>query len=71
MNDLQLWQLAIVFSIIVYFAVCFGLIARRNGRNPFIWGVLSVLTPINAIILGYWAVTGRLPFGGKAQGAKQ
>ena len=63
--NLELWQIAIVVGIILYLAVCFGTIARRNGRNPVIWGILSVLSPVNIIVLGYWALTGRLPFGSR------
>jgi hypothetical protein len=47
---------------ILYLAVCFGAIAKRTGRNPFLWGVVSVVSPVNAAVLGYWAWTGRLPF---------
>jgi hypothetical protein len=41
--------------IIVYVGVCFGKIAARYGKNPFLYGILSVISPINLIILGYWA----------------
>jgi len=46
----------IVLPIIsVYVAVCFGKIAAKYGKNPFLFGILSIITPINLIILGYWA----------------
>lgn len=44
-----------VVALIVYIAVCFGKIAEKHGQNPILFGVLSVITPINLIILGYWA----------------
>ncbi len=56
------WQMVLILGIIAYVAICFGMVAKRYGRNPFLWGLLSVLSPVNGIILGFWAVTGRLPF---------
>jgi membrane protein DedA with SNARE-associated domain len=44
--------------ILVYIAVCFGKIAAKNGKNPLLFGILSIITPINLIILGYWASSG-------------
>jgi len=44
--------------ILVYIAVCFGKIAAKHGKNPFLFGILSIITPINLIILGYWAFSG-------------
>jgi hypothetical protein len=41
--------------ISVYIAVCFGKIAAKHGKNPLLFGMLSIITPINLIILGYWA----------------
>jgi len=41
--------------ILVYIAVCFGKITAKHGKNPFLFGILSIITPINLIILGYWA----------------
>ncbi len=58
----ELWQAAIVAGLILSIAFCFGLLAKRSGRNPLLWGMLSVLSPVNLIILGYWACTRRLPF---------
>ena len=62
MQPMEPWQIAILISVIVYIGLCFGLVAKRHGRNPLLWGVLSVLSPFNLIILGYWALTRRLPF---------
>ena len=39
----------------VYVAVCFGKIAAKHGRNPILYGILSVISPVNLIILGFWA----------------
>ena len=44
--------------IFVYVAVCFGKIATKYGKNPLLFGILSIITPINLIILGYWAFSG-------------
>jgi len=44
--------------IFVYVAVCFGKIAAKYGKNPLLFGILSIITPINLIILGYWAFSG-------------
>ena len=41
--------------ILVYVAVCFGKIAATHGKNRFLFGIFSIITPINLIILGYWA----------------
>ena len=41
--------------ILIYIAVCFGKIAAKYGKNPLLFGILSIITPINLIILGYWA----------------
>ena len=45
----------LIIAISIYIAVCFGVIARRNGKNPWLYGILSVISPINLIILGIWA----------------
>lgn len=50
------WFLAI--AIVLYVAVCFGKIARKHGRNPWLFGLLSIVSPVNLIILGYWAFSG-------------
>ena len=44
--------------ILVYIAFCFGKIAAKHGKNPLLFGMLSIITPINLIILGYWAFSG-------------
>jgi len=41
--------------ILVYIAVCFGKIAAKHGKNPILFGILSIISPVNLIILGYWA----------------
>jgi L-lactate permease len=45
----------IVAVVIIYVAVCFGKIAAKHGKNPILYGILSVISPINLIILGLWA----------------
>ena len=45
----------IVTLLIVYVAVCFGKIAAKHGKNPILYGLLSIISPVNLIILGYWA----------------
>jgi len=41
--------------ILAYIAVCFGKIAAKHGKNPILFGILSIISPVNLIILGYWA----------------
>jgi apolipoprotein N-acyltransferase len=48
----------VVGAIVVYVAVCFGKIAAKHGKNPILYVVLSVISPVNLIILGYWAFSG-------------
>ncbi len=57
--SMQPFHYIIIFALILYIAVCFGRIASKNGRNSILWGILSVITPINFIILGYWAFSGK------------
>jgi membrane protein DedA with SNARE-associated domain len=45
----------IVILLVVYVAVCFGKIAAKHGKNPILYGLLSIISPVNLIILGYWA----------------
>ena len=58
---MEIWQFAIVFGLIAYLGLCFGALAKRNGLNPWLWGAISVVSPINLLVLGYWALRGRLP----------
>ena len=46
---------SVVAIVLVYVAVCFGKIAAKHGKNPILYGVLSIISPVNLIILGYWA----------------
>jgi CspA family cold shock protein len=41
--------------VIAYIAVCFARIASKHDKNPILYGILSVIPPINLIILGCWA----------------
>lgn len=52
MNTLN-W--GILTIVIIYIAVCFGNIAAKHGKNPILFGLLSIISLINLIILGYWA----------------
>jgi hypothetical protein len=45
----------IAVIVCIYIAVCFGKIAGKYGKNPILFGILSIISPINLIILGYWA----------------
>ncbi len=52
---METWGIPLAVAIAGYVAVCFGFIARKQGRNPILCGVLSIITPINLVILGFWA----------------
>ena len=49
----------IVALLILYVAICFGKIAAKHGKNPVLYGILSIISPVNLIILGYWAFSGK------------
>jgi EamA domain-containing membrane protein RarD len=49
------WEFAVTAGLVTYIAVCFGKIAARYGKNPILFGILSIVSPINLIILGIWA----------------
>ena len=51
------WILLLIV-IALYIAVCFGRIAAKHGKNPWLFGILSIISPVNLIILGYWAFSG-------------
>jgi high-affinity Fe2+/Pb2+ permease len=42
-------------ALLTYIGVCFGKIAGKHGKNPTLYGILSLVSPVNLIILGYWA----------------
>lgn len=52
---MQIEGVVLAVIIMVYIAVCFGKIAAKHGKNPYLYGILSIISPINLIILGYWA----------------
>ena len=52
---METWGIALVAVLFLYLAVCFGRIAAKYGKNPWLFGVLSLISPINLIILGIWA----------------
>lgn len=41
--------------VLAYIAVCFGMIAGKHGRNPILYGILSIISPVNLVLLGIWA----------------
>jgi len=49
------WWLVGLAVVLAYIAVCFGRIAGKHGRNPVLYGVLSIISPVNLILLGVWA----------------
>ena len=49
------WGIAGLGVVLVYIAVCFGRIASKHGKNPIVYGLLSVISPVNLIVLGVWA----------------
>jgi len=49
------WEFALTAGLVIYIAVCFGKIAARYGKNPILYSFLSIISPINLIILGIWA----------------
>lgn len=48
-------RLMSLFILVLYIAVCFGLIARKHGKNPWLYGLISVVSPLNLILLGWLA----------------
>ena len=44
-----------IVLVYIYIAVCFGIIARSYGKNGFWYGMLSIVSPVNLIVLGVWA----------------
>jgi len=49
------WEFAATAGLVIYIAVCFGKIAARHGKNPILYGFLSIIPPINLIVRGIWA----------------
>ncbi len=45
----------LVIGLVLYMGLCFGLIAQKHGKNPLLYGLLSMISPFNLIILGMWA----------------
>ncbi len=45
----------LVAFYIIYVGLCAGLIAAKHGKNPVLYGLLAVITPLNLIVLGIWA----------------
>lgn len=53
MSDSTVAYLAAAY--IVYVGLCAGLIAAKHGKNPVLYGLMAVITPLNLIVLGIWA----------------
>jgi hypothetical protein len=51
-SDISPWLLA---AFIVYIGLCAGLIAAKHGKNPFLYGLMAVISPLNLVLLGVWA----------------
>ena len=49
------WGIVGLAFLLAYIAVCFGRIAGKHGRNPILYGVLSIISPVNLVLLGIWA----------------
>lgn len=47
------WIVAAI--VLIYIAICFGKIAAKHGKSPILYGILSIVGPVNLILLGYWA----------------
>ncbi len=49
------WFNVVVPFFVLYVGICAGLIAHKHGKNPVLYGLGAVISPINLIILGIWA----------------
>jgi hypothetical protein len=49
------WGIVGLVFVLAYVAICFGKIAGKHGRNPVLYGILSIISPVNLIVLGVWA----------------
>ena len=45
----------LIAVMIVYVGLCAGMIAQKHGKNPVLYGLMSVISPLNLIILCVWA----------------
>ncbi len=54
-EEMNIIGYVVVTLLVIYIGLCFGKIAHKHGKNPILFGVLSIISPINLIILGYWA----------------
>ncbi len=43
--------------LLIYIGVCGALIAKKTGRSPVLYFLLSIFAPLNLIVLGYLAFT--------------
>jgi threonine/homoserine/homoserine lactone efflux protein len=42
-------------GLVVYIGLCAGMIAAKHGKNPLLYGLIAVISPLNLILLGIWA----------------
>jgi len=54
MSNMNTLGWVVTAIVCIYIAVC-SMIAGKHGKNPILFGILSIISPINLIILGYWA----------------
>lgn len=45
----------LVGVMVVYVGLCAGMIAQKHGKNPVLYGLMAVISPLNLILLGMWA----------------
>jgi hypothetical protein len=45
----------IVVGYVLYVGLCAGRIAQKHGKNPVLYGIMAIISPLNLIILGVWA----------------
>lgn len=60
--DILGWTLLVL--ALLYWAICLGRIAGKLGHNPWLFGVLALISPLNLLALGYLAFSRRAAAGG-------
>lgn len=63
----SLAKFMLIAGLIAYIGIAFGKIAGKHGKNPVLYGILSIVSPVNLILLGYWAFSGYESDGIKAR----
>jgi hypothetical protein len=49
-----LWR-GVIAVVLVAYAICFGKIAARLGRNPFVYGLLVLIPGVNLLAMAWLA----------------